>query len=150
MPTPEEIADVFKTSVDEFLQNDSATQGWMMLRERMTAWFTALDESRRFQAAMMVMKSHVYQHQLLMGDVLRESKTPLLIGAHDFIRQLAPAINASAGTIGKYLREQAGREAAMDACQAVLAQSTAARTRQGVATFRYFLSADSHEVRKRE
>ena len=141
--SPQEIAEKFKADVDAFLASNVTNSGWNALQERMTAWFKTLGESVRFEAAVMVMKSHVYQHQLLMGDVLKESGTPLLIGPSEFIKQLAPTINCSAGTIANYLREQVGQQSAVDACQVVLAESTDARTRQGIETFLYFVKAAS-------
>ena len=139
LPNSEAIAEELKSSVNVFLAAETTNLAWKTLVERMTDWFSTLNEQTRFEAALMVLKSPVYQHQLLMGDVLRRSRTPLLNGPYEFVKGVAPTINPSANTIAQYLNEQAGGQSAIDACQAVLAEATDARTHQGVATFLYFL-----------
>lgn len=86
-----------------------------------------------------------YQHQLLAGELLARRRVPLLIPPADFLRRIAPRLNASAREIVHYLATEAGLEVARREVQSITRAATDQRMQAGLRSAAYWLALKEAE-----
>ena len=138
--SPAQVGQRVCDAFDEFAAHQPSNAKWDELRNRLLLWFGALDEQLAFDGMVWVLEHSLrYQHQQLAGELLARRGVPLPTSPSEFIRRVAPMLNASANEVMKYLRSQAGDDVAQQAVRSLIADTKDERMRSGLRSLAYGL-----------
>ena len=138
--SPEEVGQTVCREFDAFIGSDPSNERWNELCQRLAAWFATVDESLAFAGMLWVIENSArYQHQELAGQLLEGGHVPLQIPLAQFIRRVAPRLNASAASVPRYVRDQVGPDAALREVKAQLLAAVDENAKSGLRTFSYWL-----------
>lgn len=137
---PDEVASHIANSVDVFLGGNPSSPGWEELLDTLERWFLTLDSSCAFLGALLLLKGrNRYQHHLVAGELMLRRGDPMPISFEEFISAVAPTVETSADTVGRYIEQQFGRSNAVEKLRTLKTNATNPDVHAGIDAFRYWL-----------